>query len=226
MGLDIYFYRVKKSVIDEYNLSNDSTFSETMKALTEVAKNEYKKTADKMLQDITKQYANMSDKSEYDGIYGAFIDRLQKNIPFYKTFECELRNFGYNTYTKTLETKTPIELKEIFKDELITLCPCHSAYFRKYNFIYAYFQNNLDEEFCFCDKNELNDFIDVCKDVLAHKDNVEYANEHLPTCSGFFFGNTDYNEWYWIKVEDCIEQLSKVYKEMDDDDMLFCEFSW
>lgn len=226
MGLDIFFYHAKKSVIDKYNLSRGGTFNETMNALTEVAKNKYKKTTDKMLQYLTKQYTNMSNKSEYDGIYSAFIGRLQKNIPFYRVNKFKLLKFGYNALTKTLDTKTPIELKEIFKETLFTFSPLYSAYFSKSNFIYAYFQNNLNDECCFCDKNELNRLIYVCKDVLAHKNNVQYAEEHLPTCSGFFFDDTDYDEWYWKNVEDCIKQLSKVYKKMDDDDMLFCVFSW
>lgn len=39
------------------------------------------------------------------------------------------------------------------------------------------------------------------------------CEELLPTCSGFFFGNTDYNEWYVQDIDYTIDLLKKLIKE-------------
>ena len=40
------------------------------------------------------------------------------------------------------------------------------------------------------------------------------CEELLPTCSGFFFGNTDYNEWYVQDIDYTIDLLKKLIKEL------------
>lgn len=44
-------------------------------------------------------------------------------------------------------------------------------------------------------------------------ENVEICKELLPTTSGFFFGSTDYDEWYYDQILNTIEQLDKILKE-------------
>lgn len=41
------------------------------------------------------------------------------------------------------------------------------------------------------------------------------CKELLPTQTGFFFGNQSYNEYYAEDIDDTIEQLEKVLKEVD-----------
>lgn len=45
--------------------------------------------------------------------------------------------------------------------------------------------------------------------------NSEVAEDLLPTTSGFFFGSTDYDEYYVDDLETTIEQLTKVLNETD-----------
>ena len=42
------------------------------------------------------------------------------------------------------------------------------------------------------------------------------AEELLPTCSGFFFGGTDYDQWYVRNVEDTVEIVGNVLNDYDD----------
>lgn len=42
---------------------------------------------------------------------------------------------------------------------------------------------------------------------------AETAQELLPTQSGFFFGNTDYNEYYMADINDTIEIIEAIVKE-------------
>lgn len=41
------------------------------------------------------------------------------------------------------------------------------------------------------------------------------AMQLLPTTNGFFFGSTDYDQWYYEDIEDTIEQISRVLDETD-----------
>lgn len=47
-------------------------------------------------------------------------------------------------------------------------------------------------------------------------ENAEEISKILPTQEGFFFGCTDYDEWYMHDIYDTIEMLEKVLKEEDE----------
>ena len=95
------------------------------------------------------------------------------------------------------------------------------------NFIYEFFRNKLEDECCKATKKDIENLIDICKQVLAHKGDEEYAKLYLPTTSGFFFGSTEYDKWYWEDVKDCKKQMEKIYKSLkDDDDFVLWIFSW
>lgn len=72
------------------------------------------------------------------------------------------------------------------------------AYWRKANAIHSWFVKNCQngEDDCqtvFVGREQLEELRDVCRRVLA---DPSLASELLPTTSGFFFGSTDYDEWY------------------------------
>lgn len=76
------------------------------------------------------------------------------------------------------------------------------GYFRKVNFLVKFFENRgLDVEnqgTIEITEDEAQELLDTCGKVL--EDNSK-APELLPTMSGFFFGNTDYDENYFNNVE-------------------------
>ena len=77
------------------------------------------------------------------------------------------------------------------------------GYFRKVNFLVKYFANNhhmdVDDQIpVYVEKDAVIDLLDRCNKVL---ENHELAEELLPTMSGFFFGNTKYDEYYFENVE-------------------------
>ena len=72
------------------------------------------------------------------------------------------------------------------------------AYWRKQNAIHNWFVQNCQngEDDCqtvFVGREQLEELRDVCRKVLA---DPTLASELLPTASGFFFGSTDYDDWY------------------------------
>lgn len=80
---------------------------------------------------------------------------------------------------------------------------------RKSNQIHQYFVDNCQdgEDDCresYVDRSKLEELLDLCKKVLADH---SLAEELLPAQSGFFFGSTDYNEWYFSDLEDTVSIL-------------------
>jgi hypothetical protein len=58
-------------------------------------------------------------------------------------------------------------------------------------------------------------------------ENPAIAQEYLPTQGGFFFGSTDYDEWYMRDIEGTIKILTKVLDETDfDTQMVVYTSSW
>lgn len=58
-------------------------------------------------------------------------------------------------------------------------------------------------------------------------DDPELCARLLPTKDGFFFGGTDYDQWYMDDIEYTIQMLEKVLKEIDwDNEMVWYEASW
>lgn len=226
MGLDIYCHRVKKTVADKYELSTKSNRSEIFEALNTEAASDFKKTTSRMLAYLRTKYNNCT-QDEYQAEYIKFIQRLRKNVAWYGEYEFHLQPLGYNGYRNILEeVKTPDVVETVFKAHSTDIYDIHDAYFRKVNFIYAFFREDMVDESCVADKYRIGQLIDVCENVLEHRGNEAYAKKHLPTTEGFFFGSTEYDQWYWNDVKNCIKQMRKLYKAMSDDDFVIWEFSW
>jgi hypothetical protein len=92
------------------------------------------------------------------------------------------------------------------------------GYWRKANQIHKWFVDNVQEGVDNCSeyyvsKEQLKQLLNVCKKV---KEDNTLAEELLPTSSGFFFGNTEYNEWYFKDIEYTIQLLEPLLKEDGD----------
>ena len=87
------------------------------------------------------------------------------------------------------------------------------GYWRKANAIHNWFVENCQagEDDCrksFVSRNHLIELRDVCVSVLSEQENRDMAEEFLPTASGFFFGDTKYDEYYYEYVKDTITLLN------------------
>lgn len=109
------------------------------------------------------------------------------------------------------------------------------GYWRKANAIHRWFVENVQDgvddcEIYIVEKEALETLLDVCKTVLdaKHKDEFEsIAMRLLPTQSGFFFGGTDYDNWYIADIEDTINIIEKVLAETDfDNEIITYQSSW
>jgi hypothetical protein len=99
------------------------------------------------------------------------------------------------------------------------------AYWRKCNQIHKWFTDTLadgrDEcQEVYVTRENLETLLDLCKQVkIAHS----LAPELLPTESGFFFGSTDYDQYYMEDIDWTIEQLSAILKNPVYND---CDFKY
>lgn len=89
------------------------------------------------------------------------------------------------------------------------------AYWRKANAIHDWFVQNVQDgrdecQEAWVSREQLQELIEVCKTVIA---DMKKAEELLPTRSGFFFGGTDYDEWYKGDLEYTAERLEKILKD-------------
>lgn len=69
---------------------------------------------------------------------------------------------------------------------------------------------------------------DVCEEVLSLKGKDEgRIKEILPTTSGFFFGGTAYDEYYFSDVEETIRIINNVLETTDfEKELVVYEASW
>ncbi len=104
------------------------------------------------------------------------------------------------------------------KPERISSIEEEVAYWRKANAIHKWFVENVqnNEDDCkeyYVETEQLKELVNECNKVLK---NNKVAEEVLPTASGFFFGNTDYNEYYLGNLQETVDQLSIVIKEQEE----------
>ena len=97
------------------------------------------------------------------------------------------------------------------------------GYWRKANHIHQWFVDNCQEgrdecQEAWVSREQLQQLAEVCKTVL---DDMSKAEELLPTQSGFFFGGTDYDEFYRGDLEYTVERIEKI---LADKALEKCEF--
>jgi hypothetical protein len=82
-------------------------------------------------------------------------------------------------------------------------------YWRKANHIHKWFVDHCadGEDECqeiYVPHDKLVNLVHACIKVV---NNHELSEELLPTTSGFFFGSTEYDEWYYESLQEVIDTL-------------------
>ena len=119
------------------------------------------------------------------------------------------------------------DIKFLVKDSPSISVEMKVGQWRKSNHIHAYFVDNCQngEDDCresYVDREKLVELLDLCKQVIADHSK---ADELLSTQSGFFFGSTDYDEWYFQDLEDTVSILENCL-EMEDTWEFYYQSSW
>lgn len=113
------------------------------------------------------------------------------------------------------------------------------GYWRKANHIHAWFVDNCQDGIDECqttevDKKKLEELLSICRVIinpgggpvpLVVKETL--AHEKLPTREGFFFGGTEYDEYYYQDVKETMNILEKVLAETDfENESIYYSASW
>ena len=101
------------------------------------------------------------------------------------------------------------------------------GYWRKANQIHNWFVQNIQDGVDECQKSpvgreDIQKLRDLCQKVV---DNPEQAEKLLPTRSGFFFGGTDYDDWYLEDIKHTVEVCDRALALPDQWD-LYYQSSW
>lgn len=102
------------------------------------------------------------------------------------------------------------------------------GYWRKFNALHNWFVENVQDgrdecQEAYVPKEKLEELLVILNEI---KDgNIEKAEELLPTTGGFFFGGTEYDEWYFENVNESIPIIEKALSYTDDSDIYY-QSSW
>jgi hypothetical protein len=126
-------------------------------------------------------------------------------------------NYEHRNVTGTVDIKVgektlPVNLKRIsYIEEQV-------GYWRKANHIHQWFVDNVQEgedncQEAYVSEEKLQELLDTCKKVKADH---SLAEELLPTKSGFFFGGTEYDEYYFQRLDHTIGILESLLQEKEE----------
>jgi len=105
------------------------------------------------------------------------------------------------------------------------------GYWRKANAIHRWFVDNVQEgnDDCkayYVDTDQLKTLLKLVNRVL--KDH-SLADELLPTQGGFFFGEIQYDEWYFERLQDTKKMLTELVARVSKEDFtgeIYYQSSW
>ena len=220
MGLDIYFHKTTVKFHGDESKSED--FVKFTDEVDELARKTASEQFEKLLAPLREAWEKLQTndywRNTYNERYFTFVEKARPII-------CR-NGYDWLLHPFTERVIDLPELEELVKKNVDGYYEPYDAYFRKVNFLFAYYQNigkMVDEYYAFTDKDDIDDIISRCERVLKDHD---LANELLPTQSGFFFGSTDFDQWYFVDVKDCLRQMKKYRKLLKDGVTGYVIFSW
>lgn len=112
------------------------------------------------------------------------------------------------------------EVNKKIKPKRVTYVVEEIGYWRKANHIHRWFVENVQDgkDDCkdyYVSRKLLESLLEDCRRV---KSDPTLAETLIPTQSGFFFGGTDYDDWYYQHIDDTIEILEEALSDEDADD--------
>ena len=220
MGLDIYFHKTT------VQFHGDESDSKDFRAFTEEVDELAKKTAGERFEELLAPLREAWEKLKtndywrniYNERYFTFVEKARPII-------CR-NDYDWLLHPFTERVLDLPELEEQVKKWVEGHYEPYDAYFRKVNFLFKYYEDRgkmYEQWYAFTDADDIDDLIDRCEQVL--KDH-SLAHSLLPTQSGFFFGGTDYDEWYFSDVQDCLNQMREYRKLLTDGVTGYVIFSW
>lgn len=129
------------------------------------------------------------------------------------------------TYVRNWEHQKPEERHEVvvtkggqptkINPNKVTYIIEEAGYWRKANQIHRWFVENVQNGVDNCGEyyvggSDLRKLLELCKQVEA---DTSLAESLLPSASGFFFGGTEYDEWYFNDISNTIQILEEALED-------------
>jgi hypothetical protein len=123
----------------------------------------------------------------------------------------------YSAEDQVIGTEIMRHFPELAADQTIQEVSVRVGYWRKANAIHKWFVDNVQDGTDDCGnyhvtREALEELKALCERVLGFR---HLAVEQLPTTEGFFFGNTDYDEYYFHSVEHTLKIVDSALKLVD-----------
>lgn len=119
------------------------------------------------------------------------------------------------------------EVDTTIKPEKVRYVIEEAGYWRKANQIHQWFVDNVQQGEDDCQhyhvsREQLESLLDICKKI---KEDNSLAKSLLPTQSGFFFGGTEYDEYYYQDIDNTIQILEETFIDESADEFEY-RSSW
>lgn len=131
-----------------------------------------------------------------------------------------VQQWAHQEVKNSVSVKFGTKKRTDIKPERVSYIVEQVMYWRKANHIHQWFVDNCQggQDDCreaYVSEEQLKQLAELCESVVSKKQLVEsglteLAENELPTQKGFFFGSTEYDEYYF---ETC-EETAKVIREL------------
>src|SRR5690349_20574325 len=130
-------------------------------------------------------------------------------------------NYKHRNVTGTVELVADGKPVDVKFDRISDITE-RVGYWRKANHIHNWFVSNVQKGVDDCgtyyvSEDDLVKLLAACKEV---KEVQSKSAEVLPTKGGFFFGGTEYDEYYMNEIDDTIKIIEDLHAEKGDDKYL------
>lgn len=125
---------------------------------------------------------------------------------------------------KVPENFYPAELKglqeHIFERNFLGKdCSYGVGYFRKFNALHNWIvkncANGVDEcQEIILKRSDIEKILFICKEIQSDHSK---APKLMPTGAGFFFGSTEYDDWYFEDIDCAIDLMTEILKVLDEE---------
>lgn len=127
------------------------------------------------------------------------------------------------------ENESTVNILETVKPERVSSIVETVCYWRKANHIHAWFVDEVQDGVDECQRSyvsygQLVELKELCEWTL---DNTGEADTALPTRAGFFFGSTEYGEYYFQDIQFTLDMLNEILNEPNAKDVsYYYQSSW
>jgi len=139
-------------------------------------------------------------------------------LDMYLSKKTYVKNWDHNPKVKhKITVKLNNKIRKDIKAERVSEITEDVMYWRKANHIHSWFvencQDGVDEcQLSHVSREQLEDLAKLCEEVLQFE--AASTNQALlPTKAGFFFGGTEYDEYYYQQCKETAETIRGLLKE-------------